>query len=118
VGSQETPGGDQGIGPQEAGNLLNSSAAMLDVREPSEWHAGHVPEALHVPLGELESNLGRLPRDQRLVVICRSGHRSAKATALLSRFGFDAVNLSGGIQAWASAGLPVENDDAMPGTVV
>lgn len=118
MGSQETLGEVQGIGAQEADNLLHSNATMLDVREASEWQAGHVPGALHVPLGELESSLGTLPRDQRLIVICRSGHRSAKATALLVRSGFDAVNLNGGIVAWASTGLPVENDDAMPGTVV
>ncbi len=53
-----------------------------------------------------------------MVVICRSGNRSATATSLLVRSGFDAMNLRGGMQAWASSGLPVETGDAQPGTVV
>jgi len=59
-----------------------------------------------------------LPRDRRVVVVCRSGNRSARATALLVRSGFEAVNLNGGMRAWAEAGLPVERAGAQPGTVV
>jgi rhodanese-related sulfurtransferase len=53
-----------------------------------------------------------------VVVACRSGNRSARATALLVRSGFEAVNLTGGMRAWAAAGLPVETTGAQPGTVV
>jgi len=91
---------------------------LLDVREPAEWQAGHGPGAVHVPFGQLEGRFGALPRDRRIVVICRSGNRSGTATAVLVRCGFDAVNLRGGMKAWASAGLPVETGDARPGTVV
>ena len=112
------PGGDQGVSPKEAEGLLRCGAVLLDVREPSEWQAGRAPGAHHVPLGDLEGKLGALPRDRRVVVICRSGHRSAHATALLLRSGFDAVNLHGGMQAWADAGLPVEAEGARPGRVV
>ena len=111
-------GGDQGIGPEAAESLLRSGAVLLDVREQTEWQAGHVPGALHVPLGELEGKLGALPRGRQVVVICRSGNRSARATSLLVRSGFEAVNLSGGMLAWAAAGLPVEAKSARPGTVV
>jgi rhodanese-related sulfurtransferase len=112
-------GGDHGdIGPKEAEDLGRGGAVLLDVREPAEWQVGHVPGAVHVPLGQLEGRFGALPRDQRIVVICRSGNRSGTATAVLVRSGFDAVNLRGGMQAWASAGLPVETGDARPGTVV
>ena len=57
-------------------------------------------------------------RDRRVVVVCRSGGRSARATALLTRSGYEAVNLNGGMRAWASAGLAVQAGDAQPGTVV
>ena len=111
--------GERGdIGPKEADALVREGAMLLDVREPAEWQAGHVPGAFHVPLGELEGRLAALPRDRRVVVICRSGNRSATATSLLVRSGFDAVNLRGGMRAWASNGLPVETGDAQPGTVV
>jgi len=110
---------DQGdVGPREADALVREGAVLLDVREPAEWQAGHVAGALLVPLGQLEGRLAALPRDQRVVVICRSGNRSATATSLLVRSGFDAVNLRGGMQAWSSAGLPLETGDARPGTVV
>lgn len=106
------------IGPGEAEKLVRDGALALDVREPAEWQAGHVPGAFHLPLGQLEGGLRALPRDRRIVVICRSGSRSARATALLIRSGLDAVNLGGGMQAWAAAGLPVEANVGRPGTVV
>ena len=59
-----------------------------------------------------------LPLGQKIVCICRSGARSAKATELLRSWGLDAVNLEGGMQAWAAAGRPVEKDDGSPGTVI
>ena len=111
-------GGGQGIGPREADGLVRAGALLLDVREPGEWRAGHAPGARHIPLGELEGRLGGLPRDRRVVVVCRSGGRSARATALLTRSGYEAVNLNGGMRAWASAGLAVQAGDAQPGTVV
>jgi len=111
-------GGRQGTGPKEANSLVGAGAVLLDVREQTEWHAGHAPGARHVPLGNLEGMLGALPRDRRVVVVCRSGNRSARATALLVRSGFEAVNLNGGMRAWAAAGLPVETAGAQPGTVV
>jgi len=111
-------GGGAGIGPGDADVLLRSGAVLLDVREPAEWQAGHAPGARHIPLGALTSRLDEVPRSQRVVVVCRSGSRSARATALLARSGFDAVNLEGGMLAWASAGLAVHARDASPGTVL
>ena len=115
---QRKSSGGQGVGPKEADSLVRSGAMLLDVREQAEWHAGHAPGARHVPLGNLEGKLGVLPRDRSAVVVCRSGHRSARATALLVRSGFEAVNLNGGMRAWAAAGLPVVSAGAQPGTVV
>ena len=76
----------KGIGPQEADGLMRSGALLLDVREPAEWRSGHAPGARHIPLGELESRLGELPRDQTMVAVCRSGGRSARATSVLTRW--------------------------------
>ncbi len=115
---QKVLGGGRGIGPKQADSLVRSGAALLDVREQTEWDAGHARAARHVPLGNLEAELSALPRERRLVVVCRSGHRSAQATALLVRAGFKAVNLDGGMRAWAAAGLLVETESAQPGTVV
>jgi rhodanese-related sulfurtransferase len=73
---QKMLGGRHGVGPREADDLVRSGAVLLDVREPSEWQAGHAPGARHVPLGKLEAKLGVLPRDRQVVVVCRSGNRS------------------------------------------
>jgi rhodanese-related sulfurtransferase len=97
---------------------LDAGAVLLDVREPEEWEAGHAPGARHVPLGQLPDRLDELAGDERVVVICRSGGRSALATEWLTAAGVDAANLLGGMQAWAQAGRAVETTDGGPGEVV
>lgn len=105
------------VGPIEAHALVAAGAVLVDVREPGEWMAGHADGAVHVPLGSLASSYHALPGDRRLVVVCRSGNRSAKATQALRAAGFDAVNLAGGMSAWLSAGLPVVDDRGARGAV-
>ncbi len=96
------------INPTEAHSAtLHGPAVLLDVREPQEWQAGHAPQADHIPLGELESRLAELPRDRQIICVCRSGRRSALAAQQLVAHGHQAVNLTGGMTAWAAAGLPV-----------
>jgi rhodanese-related sulfurtransferase len=97
--------------------VLAAGAVLLDVREPEEWEAGHAPAARHIPLGQLPERMGELDRADRIVVICRSGSRSALATEWLSTAGCDAANLVGGMQEWAHAGLAVETDAGAPGRV-
>ena len=84
---------------------LPDDAVMVDVRERDEWDAGHAPEALHIPLGDLPGQLEALPLgDGPLAVVCRSGNRSGRAVAWLTQQGLDAVNVQGGMQAWQQAG--------------
>jgi rhodanese-related sulfurtransferase len=95
-----------------------SGARVLDVREPDEWEAGHIEGALHIPLAELPGRLGELPDGESgdpsnaaaLVVVCRSGNRSGRAVAWLARNGYDAVNLDGGMGAWAASGRPMVSE--------
>ncbi len=82
------------------------------MREQDEWEAGRLGGSLHIPLGELRARQGEIPRDRPLVVVCRSGSRSAYATEALVRAGYDAENLAGGLKAWPAAGLPLEPDGA------
>jgi rhodanese-related sulfurtransferase len=93
-------------------------SVLLDVREADEWAAGHAPGARWVPLGQLESARFELPFNRRIVCICRSGQRSATATTQLKQWGFDAVNMAGGMRDWAARGLPVVRDDDAPGQVI
>ena len=70
---------------------------LLDVREPLELVVEHVPGAVNIPIGQLRSRLGELPRDREILVICRSAQRAYYATRILLQNGFQARNLSGGI---------------------
>ena len=85
-----------------------SAAMLVDVREPAEYDAGHVPGALLVPMGQLASRLGELDKAQPVYVICASGNRSAARAALLVAAGYAAYSVAGGTAAWARSGRPVE----------
>jgi rhodanese-related sulfurtransferase len=95
-----------------------SQRLLLDVREANEWEAGHAPGATWIPLGDLERARLEVPFNRQIVCVCRSGQRSARAAEALIGWGFDAVNMAGGMRAWAAAGLPVVRDDESPGTVI
>ena len=86
-------------------------AVVVDVREPHEYAQGHVPCARLVPLGSLGRRADEIRHDtraaQRVYLICRTGVRSADAARMLTREGVHAVSVSGGTEAWKSAGLPV-----------
>jgi rhodanese-related sulfurtransferase len=101
----------------EAAALLEEGAVLLDVREPEEWEAGHVSGAVFIPMGQLGEHLDDLPSGRRVVVMCRSGHRSAMATSALRELGIEAVNLTGGLLAWQAEGRPVVTDAGLRGTV-
>lgn len=100
------------VGCADALQLINhKEASILDVREPDEFKAGHLLNAKLIPLGKLRDRIGELERyrEKPIVVVCRSGQRSATACALLGKDGFSQVyNLSGGVMAWQKASLPLE----------
>ncbi|MHA6791973.1 rhodanese-like domain-containing protein [Pseudonocardia bannensis] len=90
--------------PTVAVTDLPADAVLLDVRETDEWTAGHAPTARHLPMSELTARMGELPDDDPLYVVCRSGGRSARVVAYLAAQGYPAVNVDGGMQAWAGLG--------------
>lgn len=90
--------------PQELANQLNTAAQpiqLLDVREPWEYNIVHLENSHLVPLSQLTYGLNELDKDLPVVVICHHGIRSAHACYLLERLGFQAINLTGGIDRWA-----------------
>jgi rhodanese-related sulfurtransferase len=96
---------------------LPDGVAILDVREPIEWHHGHIEGAVHIPLADLPHRLGDVPAGQTIVV-CKIGGRSAQAVAWLRHHGFDVVNLDGGMIDWQEAGRPMVSDNGHPPHVV
>ncbi|HLZ31690.1 MAG TPA: MBL fold metallo-hydrolase [Chloroflexota bacterium] len=99
------------ITPDEADVWLRQTGGLvIDVREPAEYAAGHVPGAVSIPQAELAMHLDELPRERDLLVVCQGGTRSARAARFLKQTGFSKVtNLAGGTSAWCQAGLPTES---------
>lgn len=100
------------VGVLEATQLINHrDALVLDVREDKEFSGGHIPNAKHIPLGQLHARTRELEkyRSRPIVVSCRSGSRSARACGLLGKEGFGEVyNLKGGMLVWEQANMPLE----------
>ena len=87
---------------------------VVDVREPYEFEAAHAAGAIHIPLGELSERLGEVPRESTVYVICAAGGRSLQGATFLERNGVEAVNVTGGMNAWQQAGLPTALDGVRP----
>ncbi len=84
-----------------------TEAYLLDVREADEWAAGHAEWAVHLPMSQLAGRLDEVPPDRQVHVVCHVGGRSAQVVAWLVAQGYDAVNVAGGMDAWAAAGRPI-----------
>lgn len=84
-----------------------AGAFILDVRQPEEWNEFHVPDSTLIPLDQLASRVNELPKDKEIVIVCRSGNRSAQARDLLLSEGFTQVtSMAGGLNQWKAAGYP------------
>ncbi len=95
------------VSVNEAATLREKGAFVLDVRQPEEWNEFHMPDSTLIPLGELESRLSEIPRDQEILVICRSGNRSQQGRDILLNAGFQNVtSMAGGLREWQAQGYP------------
>ena len=95
------------ISVAEAAEKYEAGVFLLDVRTPEEWEAVHIPETMLIPLDELETRLNELPKGVEIVVVCRSGNRSAEGRDILRQAGFtDVTSMAGGVNDWKSQGLP------------
>lgn len=106
------------VTPAAAVDLVSTGARIIDVREPDEWSAGHAPDAVLVPMSQVERKVAEIRAVQPAVVVCRTGGRSNAITLLLTSRGINAVNLEGGMRAWEHAGLPVVTDGGDPGRFI
>ena len=94
------------VSPAEAASRVTEGWMLLDVRTGGEWAEARIPGAVHIPMDQLTSRLDEVA--DRVVCVCAVGARSARVAQFLSAQGYEAVNLDGGIYAWADDGLPVE----------
>ena len=94
------------VTPAEAMKEQDSGAVFLDVREANEWNLGHIPGAVFLPLGSVESKVEEMiPHDRRVIVYCARGNRSAVAADRMQNLGYkDVVSMSAGIAGWSDAG--------------
>jgi rhodanese-related sulfurtransferase len=92
----------------QAAQMRDQGAFILDVREPDEWVQFHIPGSTLIPLGDLPDRLNELPADRLIVVVCRSGNRSATGRDILLGAGFTQVtSMAGGVTRWQAQGLPI-----------
>ena len=97
------------ITPAQAYAKFQQGAFFLDVRSQAEWDQFHIKGSTLIPLDQLQNRLSELPKDQDMVVVCLSGHRSLSGTTILLQAGFTHVScLNGGLQAWMDANYPIE----------
>jgi rhodanese-related sulfurtransferase len=105
--------GQPSVRATDAIELVAAGATLLDVRENSEWNAGHAPGA-----GQIAARASRrLPKGRQVIVVCRSGARGSTVARTLRSTGIDAVNLKGGLRAWESAGGRIVGKGSRPGVI-
>jgi rhodanese-related sulfurtransferase len=101
----EAKGQIEEVTPEQVRDMQarHETVVYLDVREPNEWNLGHIPHAVHLPRGNLEGKVeGLIPRDQKVVIYCARGNRSALAALTMKQMGYQNVSsMARGIQGWA-----------------
>ncbi len=97
------------ISVDEAYEIYDGGGYLLDVRTQEEWDEYHIPGTTLIPLDQLESRVDEVPRDQDVVVVCRSGNRSQVGRDILYEAGFTQVtSMDGGVSEWRASGYPIE----------
>ena len=97
--------------PEDAAAAIDAGATVVDVRDADEYEAGHIAGATHIPFENLQAEAAALDQGERLILYCRTGDRSGAAVDAFAASGYDAVNIEGGLEAWAEAGQPLEPPD-------
>lgn len=99
------------VTPHQAMSDSSPGLVFLDVRERNEWNLGHLPDAVHIPRGSMETKIEALiPRDKHVIIYCQSGNRSAFAAETLQEMGYeDVASMSQGILGWVDAGGEVDS---------
>jgi rhodanese-related sulfurtransferase len=104
------------VGPRAAWERSRKGAVLVDVRSRYEYETGHAKGARHVPPSRIRADDTRLSREDQILVICSSGHRSERQAHRLANLGFvNVATVDGGLKAWQEASLPVARGPAATG---
>ncbi len=96
------------VSVDQAYEMYQSGAFVVDVRTPAEWDEYHAPNTTLIPLDELQARLNEMPKDKEIVVVCRSGNRSQQGRDILLAAGYNATSMTGGLKEWYAKGYPID----------
>jgi len=96
------------VSVDEGYQMYQNGVFTLDVRTQAEWDEYHAPNAILIPLDQLPNRLSEIPKDQPILVVCRSGNRSQQGRDILLAAGYNATSMSGGMSEWYSKGYPTD----------
>jgi rhodanese-related sulfurtransferase len=99
--------------PDRVAELVEEGIALIDVRRPYEFEAGHIPGSRNIEMNDLTAHADEISRDETVLFYCRSGNRSSMAVEAFREAGYDAHNLAGGIEAWAAEKRPLDPSDGV-----
>ncbi|NOT05805.1 MAG: rhodanese-like domain-containing protein [Anaerolineales bacterium] len=100
------------ISVDEAYQMYQGDAFVLDVRTQEEWDEYHAPNATLIPLDQLQARISEVPKDREILVVCRSGNRSQQGRDILLAAGYNATSMTGGLKEWFAKGYPIEGAPA------
>jgi rhodanese-related sulfurtransferase len=89
-----------------------SDTFVVDVRTQEEWNEYHAPNTTLIPLDQLQARLSEVPKDRKILVVCRSGNRSQQGRDILLAAGYNATSMTGGLKEWYAKGYPIEGAPA------
>jgi len=104
--------------PENIEQHLKDGYKLIDVREEHEWNAGHHPEAVHIPMGNIPESMDNFKEETKYVIICRSGHRSGKVAAYLDSQGYECFNMIGGMKQFSVISDNVHDSSGKKGNII
>ncbi len=107
-GGNATTGVANEVSVDKAYEMYQAGTFVVDVRTQEEWDEYHAPNTNLIPLDELEARLSEVPKDQEILVVCRSGNRSQQGRDILIAAGYNATSMAGGLKEWYAKGYPIE----------
>ena len=114
LGINSTPS----VQPNEVEDLIQDGFVLVDVREKDEWISGHHVDAIHIPMGEIMENMNSFNLNEKYIVVCRSGSRSARVTNYMISQDIEAYNMSGGMKELRNFTKKIYDSEGNPGQII